>query len=134
MYELFSVSGLSPNEPFRVGTGGGGEQIDGSFTFQGETYLLEAKWHKQEVNNAAVYPFCFKVQGKAAFTRGLFVAVNGYTHELLDVITRGKAVRVVLMDRTHLQRVFSKQETFGDLLRRAERHLAERGEPYMKLI
>lgn len=131
LHDLLRVSQLAPGDPFK--TREGGEQIDGSFAFQGETYLLEAKWHREEVNNADVYPFCFKVAGKADFTRGLFIAVNGYSQPLLDVITRGKPGRVVLMDRTHLERVFAKRETFAELLRRAERHLAERGEPYMKL-
>jgi hypothetical protein len=37
---LFSLSNLAPRSAFRLV----GEQIDGSFALQGETYLLEATW------------------------------------------------------------------------------------------
>lgn len=38
---LFAAYGLSPKPSFRLT----GEQIDGSFALNHETYLLEAKWH-----------------------------------------------------------------------------------------
>ena len=39
--ELFAGFGLAPRGAFRLV----GEQIDGSFKLQGQTYLVEAKWH-----------------------------------------------------------------------------------------
>ena len=40
---LFLLFGLQPRQPFRVV----GEQIDGSFQMDAETYLLESKWEKR---------------------------------------------------------------------------------------
>jgi hypothetical protein len=39
--DLFAGFGLAPRGAFRLV----GEQIDGSFKLQGQTYLVEAKWH-----------------------------------------------------------------------------------------
>jgi hypothetical protein len=44
LHSLFTFYGLKPREPFR----NRGEQIDGSFAFGGNTYLLEAKWQDQK--------------------------------------------------------------------------------------
>jgi hypothetical protein len=41
LQDLFKAFEMDPREPFRLQ----GEQIDGSFQLDGETYLVEAKWH-----------------------------------------------------------------------------------------
>jgi hypothetical protein len=50
---LFGAYGLKPREPFRLR----GEQIDGSFQLQGETYLLEAKWESKPTGAADLFVF-----------------------------------------------------------------------------
>lgn len=57
LYDLFLIYDLEPKESFKIY----GEQIDGAFTFQGNDYLLEAKW-KSEVNRSDLAHFCFKVE------------------------------------------------------------------------
>ncbi len=73
--KLFDVSGMSGRASFRVL----GEQIDGSFELDGETYLLEAKWTNLQVSAADLRSFNAKVQDKAAWSRGLFVSNSGFT-------------------------------------------------------
>ena len=67
--ELFDVNGMAGRASFRVV----GEQIDGSFEMEGETYLLEAKWTNKQVDAATLRSFNAKVQDKAAWSRGLFI-------------------------------------------------------------
>jgi hypothetical protein len=47
--ELFGLFGLSPRQSFRVV----GEQIDGSFELDHDSYLLEAKWEQEPLSEAA---------------------------------------------------------------------------------
>lgn len=83
---LFEVSDLEPRSSFRVV----GEQIDGSFQFQGETYLLEATWTKEPVGEEKLSSFSTKVRGKAEWTRGLLISYSGFTSEGLEAFSRGK--------------------------------------------
>ena len=75
--DIFDAHGLAAQEPFRLK----GEQIDGSFQFGSETYLVEAKWHGQPIGVAELHTFHGKIEQKAAWTRGLFVSNSGFTEE-----------------------------------------------------
>ena len=44
LIELFTLSGMAPRSPFSIV----GEQIDGSFDLDGQTYLLEAWWEAKK--------------------------------------------------------------------------------------
>jgi hypothetical protein len=46
--ELFAAHELAPRNAFRLT----GEQIDGSFRLDGQTYLVEAKWHGPQIGFA----------------------------------------------------------------------------------
>jgi hypothetical protein len=75
--ELFAAHERAPRGSFRLV----GEQIDGSFRLHAETYLVEAKWHGPRIGLADLMAFSGKVGGKAAWARGLFVSVSGFTAE-----------------------------------------------------
>jgi hypothetical protein len=60
--ELFSAYELTPRNAFRLS----GEQIDGSFRLDGQTYLVEAKWHGPRIGFADLMTFSGKVGGKAS--------------------------------------------------------------------
>jgi hypothetical protein len=55
---MLSLHGLAPREPFRIA----GEQIDGSFDLDHETYLVEAKWEKRPVAEAPLLIFRGKIE------------------------------------------------------------------------
>lgn len=125
--EVFSLSNLAPREPFRVF----GEQIDGSFTLDGEVYLLEAKWWKAQLSEAELLVFHGKVAGKSSFTRGVLFALNGVTAAAQDAITRGKQSNFFIVDGyDHLQ-VLGECVDLPDLLRAKLRRLAEEGRIYV---
>ena len=78
--ELFAAHDLAPKKAFR----NTGEQIDGSFRLDGQTYLVEAKWHGPQIGFADLMTFSGKVGGKASWSRGLFVSNSGFTTEGLE--------------------------------------------------
>jgi hypothetical protein len=121
---LFHLFDLSPRSSFRLT----GEQIDGSFELDHETYLLEAKWEAKPVNEAALLTFRGKVEGKSLFTRGLFLSINSFTADAMAAITRGKQPTFILADGADLSPVFEQSIRFDDLLRHKVRNLAETGE------
>ena len=124
--KLFEEFGLDPRDGFRII----GEQIDGAFMLHKEVYLVEAKWTGR-IPEADLLVFRGKVEGKAAFTRGLFISINGYTREALTSITQGKQPNFVMIDGAHLFRVLSGDIGLDELLDRLIRILAEEGRPYL---
>ena len=73
--EAFALFNLAPRGSFRLI----GEQIDGRFHLDGETYLLEARWQGPKIGNRELQAFAGSVHSKSAWTRGLFVSYSGFT-------------------------------------------------------
>jgi predicted protein tyrosine phosphatase len=127
LQELFNFYGLNAREPFRLN----GEQIDGSFLFQAETYLLEAKWQAAPTPAADLHVFQGKLEQKAVWARGLFVSNSGFTQEGLDAFGRGK--RVVCMDGLDLYETLNREIPLTDVLERKVRRAAETGAPFSRV-
>lgn len=86
LVRMFDLFGMKPREPFR----NRGEQIDGSFTLQGETYLFEAKWQSEKTESKDLRDFEGKLNEKAAWARGLFISHSGFSESALSMFGRGK--------------------------------------------
>jgi hypothetical protein len=123
---LFAASGMAPREPFRLV----GEQIDGSFQFQAETYLLEATWENQRVGEEELNAFSGKVGGKAEWSRGLYVSYSGFSEGGLEAFARGKRTRVVCLSGLDLHDLLSRNLELGEVLDRKVRRAAETNEAY----
>jgi hypothetical protein len=121
---LFALHGLAPREPFRVV----GEQIDGSFDLDNETYIVEAKWEKKPAPESTLLVFRRKIEGKSAFTRGVFISLNGISEEAKQAITRGKQPNFFAIDGYDLTMVLSDSIGLVQFLRHRRRLLAEEGE------
>ncbi|XVO83491.1 restriction endonuclease [Pseudomonas chlororaphis] len=78
LHELARVSSLEVTEAFRER----GEQIDGAVKYDGEHYLIEAKWQEKAAANESVYQFVGKVEGKM-YGRGLFISIHGFVCRLM---------------------------------------------------
>ena len=124
---LFDIYGLAALEPFRLR----GEQIDGSFQFANETYLVEAKWQSQPIGVADLHTFHGKIEQKAAWTRGLFVSNSGFTEEGLVAFGRGK--RVICMDGYDLYETLQREIPLNHVLERKVRRAAETGSPFIRV-
>lgn len=74
-----------------------GEQIDGSIKYDGEHYIIEAKWHDKWSASDSLYQFAAKVEGKM-YGRGLFISVNGFSPDSVQALTTGKVLRTILVD------------------------------------
>lgn len=123
----FDASGLQAREPFRLR----GEQIDGSFQLQGETYLVEAKWHSAQTGAADLHAFHGKVEQKAAWARGLFISNSGFTPD--GLVAFGKAKRVICMDGFDLFETLDREIPLDQVVARKVRRAAETGMPFERV-
>lgn len=92
--KLFHAFQLSSRNAFRLV----GEQIDGSFQLKQDVYLVEAKWENHKTGQSDLLVFSGKVEGKAQWSRGLFVSYSGFTKEGLEAFARGRSTRIICMD------------------------------------
>ncbi len=120
---MFSLHDLCPREPFRVV----GEQIDGSFELDHEVYLLEAKWTLEPCPEADLLVFRGKVEGKSAYTRGVFISFNGVSKEAAYAITRGKQPNFFSIDGYDITMLLEDTVDLATFFRKRQRILAEEG-------
>jgi hypothetical protein len=129
---LFTLEGLAPREPFRVV----GEQIDGSFELDHETYLIEAKWEKGELPEGPLLVFRGKMEGKSLYTRGVFISLSGISEPAREAIVRGKQPTFFVVNGHDLAMILGDQVGLKQFLRQRRRILAEEGHvcvPYLEL-
>lgn len=127
LFDLFSDFHLKPRGPFNLK----GEQIDGSFVLDAETYLLEAKWLKVKVGIQELGGFHTKLEQKAQWTRGAFVSFQGFSEDGLHAIGRGR--RLICVSGKDLHDALSKEISPSQLLRLKVRHASETGSIYVPL-
>jgi hypothetical protein len=125
--DFMEFEGLSPRGSFRII----GEQIDGSFSWSSRTYLVEAKWVRDPVDGSGFGAFDWKISGKTADTRGLFLSINGYSPTAITALNGKGALRFVCIDGVHLMRATEFGWDLSTLLRIVSRHADETGEAYL---
>lgn len=111
LHELARVSSLEVTEAFRER----GEQIDGAIKYDGEHYLIEAKWQEKAAANESVYQFAGKVEGKM-YGRGLFISIHGFSEQVVSSLIAGKAIKTVFIDGADLILVLEGLLTFTQML------------------
>lgn len=128
MRDLFEVHDLDPKASFRIE----GEQLDGSFTFDGNDFLFEAKWEDARTQRKDLDAFSAKVQRKLDNTLGLFLSINGFSEDGVNAF-QGERSLLILMDGADLMAVLEDRIDMTDLLRRKKRRASETGEVYVKV-
>lgn len=123
--DLMKISGIPAEEPFRLV----GEQIDGAIKHHGRYYLLEMKWHAEPLEPKHIQSLYMKVLGKYEAS-GIFIAMSGYTSGVVESVTKGKEIKIILFDGTHLANVIYGHYTFLDLLNHAIKCASLHGEMY----
>jgi hypothetical protein len=126
--ELFASFELAPRDAFRIV----GEQIDGSFQLQGETYLVEATWRNERVGEEELLAFSGKISGKAKWSRGLLVSYAGFTVEGLDAFARGKPTAIVCMEGLCLHDTLRNGWNLSTVIERKARRAAETNEAFVR--
>jgi hypothetical protein len=126
---LFEVFGLAPRSAFRLV----GEQIDGSFQFQGDTYLVEAKWQNSPLGLKELLTFYGKVGGKAQWPRGLLISYSGFTQDGLEAFARGRQTNIICMDSTDLYYILHGNLDLRVVLEQKVRYAAETNRAYVSV-
>jgi hypothetical protein len=125
--ELFALEKLAPRAAFKIL----GEQIDGTFAWRNRTYLVEAKWTKEPVAGAEFGAFAYKIDGKTADTRGVFISVNGYSPQAILGLNHKGALKFVCLDGAHIVRSLMPGQSLSKILTDVWRHADETGEAYL---
>lgn len=128
MYNLFDLFDLDPKASFRVA----GEQIDGSFSFEGTDYLFEARWEDSPTARAEIDAFDGKISRKLENTLGLFLSINGFSDDGVKAYSGGRSL-MILMDGAHLMAVLEGRIDLVSLLLRTRRHAAQTGNIYLRV-
>lgn len=126
--DLFKYFQLDPKSSFRVNKKG--EQIDGSFQYNNEIYLVEAKWWKKPIGIKELAGFKMKVQGKASWSRGLFISYNGFTKQGLKSLNNKGATNIICMDGQDLYFILNDEISLKKVIDSKVRMAAETGKIY----
>ena len=124
--DIAKQAGLEVTNAFRRT----GEQIDGGLKYDGENYLLEAKWHGLSASTEPLYTFASKIEGKM-YGRGLFISVNGFSPDPVRALVQGKAIKTVLIDGQDLTLSLEGHITFRDMLDEKIRAAQLKGQIYI---
>lgn len=108
--ELFGLHEIPYRPPYKTAT----EQIDGHFDYKKFDYLVEARWRKEQPNEAALGAFKLKVDKKFTSTRGLFVSIVGFRPEVVSEFTRGVSSNILLMDGADLSLILEGHVSLTD--------------------
>lgn len=92
-----------------------GEQIDGSLKFDGENYIVEAKWQDDLVASNALYQFAGKIEGKM-YGRGIFISINGFSADSVRALKQGKALKSVLVDGADMSLIMEGILSFTEVI------------------
>lgn len=103
------------------------EQIDGSFFWEGRTFLLEAKWEKDKLPASSLYAFQGKLNGKFHNTSGVFLAVNGYGKDAEEALKVGKSLNILLFDGSDIRIIFNNEVSFLEVLKFKLRQAGDTG-------
>jgi hypothetical protein len=126
--DFFSHHGLNPKSSFRVM----GEQIDGSFEWQGNTFVVEARWRTLPANTADMLVLRGKAE-KSDWTRGLFISINGFSDMTNQTLAIGKKANLIAMSGQDLILILENRMTLIDALNAKLRHTGETAEAYIAL-
>jgi hypothetical protein len=123
--DLMKSSGILVEKPFKIE----GEQIDGAIKHDGHYYLIELKWEKSKCNQMEIASLYLKVEGKMD-ARGIFIAMEGYSSEVLASLPKGKEIKVLLLNGVHFANVIYGIYTFQELINHAIQFASVRGDIY----
>lgn len=126
--DFFSDHGLVPRSSFRVV----GEQIDGAFELNGDTYVVEARWLALPANAADLYVLRAKAE-KSEWTRGLFISIADFTDLTSETFRGGRRTDLITISGEDLMLILDGRWTFLEALKVKLRHAGETGDVYCPL-
>lgn len=130
LIKMFSAYGLNPKSAFRFV----GEEIDGSFELDGDTYLLEAKWQAAQTGEKDLAVFSIKVGGKSIWSRGLFISYTGFTQSGLEAFARGKQTNIIGMDGQDIFFILDGRLSLNEAIKVKARRAAETNDFFVSVF
>ena len=128
-HDLLELFGLTPKPAYRLT----GEEIDGHFLLDSETYLVETKWEARPLSEEPLLVFRGKIEARSNVSRGVFVAANGFTEACLTAIRSGKQPNFFLLDGYDLVQVVEGRIDLPTLLREKLRLFAAKGTVFVRI-
>ncbi|WP_457578698.1 restriction endonuclease [Ensifer adhaerens] len=125
--DLFQTYGLAPRGSFRPRVG---EQIDGSFELDNDTYLVEAKWKNEPTAAADLHILAGKLASRPTWSRGLFISYSGFTMPGLDAFHQGRS-SIICMDGFDLHQTLSRQLPLDRVIAKKARRAVETGHVFV---
>lgn len=120
---------LKVTEPFRIS----GTQIDGTIKYDGENYIIEAKWHDRSLSDEPILSFCRK-QEINMHGRGIFISINGVTSGCLSILRRSSVKNTIIIDGEDLALILSEMITLPFLLEKKVHAAQTRGDFYINPV
>jgi hypothetical protein len=127
--DVFDVYGMAPRASFKPMAG---EQIDGSFELDGETYVLEAKWQAAQTPAADLHILNGKLNSRPTWSRGLFISYGGFTPEGLAAFNQGRT-SIICMDGLDLHETLARGLMLDRVIAKKARRAVETGLCYISV-
>lgn len=125
-YDLLDYCEIVNKRPYVID----GRQIDGSFTLEGTTYLVELKFTASQSDATDIDSFKSKIDKMADNTMGVFLSISGYSSVALNEAS-GKKMTILLIDYSHLMLYLTGIIEFQDVILRLRRHASQTGQSYL---
>lgn len=113
LFELFSIYEIDYRKSYRCD----GEQIDGSFSFDGFGYIVECRWRDKVPTLGELGEIRVKVDRKIDSTRGLVVSMVGFDSKVLQRLCESGPSKLVLMDGSDLTLILEERVSLLDALK-----------------
>jgi hypothetical protein len=119
--DLFELFDLEPRLSYVLD----GEQIDGSFSFDTDDYIVEAKWTKDPIGRDQLDILDSKVRRRGKNALGAFFSASSYTSTALSKYSEGSTF--IAVDGQELFLVLEGRVRLDEVLRSKKRHVNDTG-------
>ncbi len=126
--DFFGVHDMNPGGSFKLL----GEQIDGTFEWEGFTYIVEARWRTTPARAADLYVLRGKAE-KSEWTRGLFISINDFTDLSSESFANGRRANLITMSGHDLILILEGQWSLFNALKVKLRRTGETNNVYVPL-
>lgn len=108
------------------------EEVDGSFSFDTDDHIVEARWRADPTDRGDGDIFAAKVHSKGKNAMGLFVSINGFTTTFLGRFQ--ESTPFITLDGSDLYMVLDERVRLDDLVRAKKRHANDTGSCFLPAI
>ncbi len=120
--KLFNTFKLEPHASYRTEH----DQIDGSFKFENDTVLIEARYMSKEVSKDDLILFENKIKSKSHYVKGLFITYSNISAKALEYF-KDSGSRLVVLTVEEIFIMCQNKTSLITVLQEKYRELDERG-------